>query len=110
MKLFTKAIEAKLLKNGEKGDVDLEPVVKVFTPDANATWLLASIDPENPDLAFGLCDLGLGFPELGYVSLSELRSIRGRFGLPVERDRFFKANKKLSEYASEAESKGAIIV
>ena len=29
-------------------------------------------------------------PELGYFRLSELQSIRGRLGLPVERDRFFK--------------------
>jgi hypothetical protein len=29
------------------------------------------------------------FPELGYFSLSELQSIRGAFGLPVERDMYF---------------------
>ena len=27
--------------------------------------------------------------ELGYFSLSELKGIRGKYGLPVERDRFF---------------------
>ena len=31
---------------------------------------------------FGLCDLG--FPELGYVSLSEMQGVRGPFGLGVE--------------------------
>ena len=50
------------------------PVVKLFTPDASATWLLTELDPADPDLAFGLCDLGLGCPELGYVRLSELES------------------------------------
>ena len=39
--------------------------MKLFTPDANATWLLTELDPVEPDRAFGLCDLGLGYPELG---------------------------------------------
>jgi len=30
------------------------PVVRLFTPDGNATWLLASLDPECPDVAEGL--------------------------------------------------------
>jgi len=71
-------------------------VVKLFTPDANATWLLTEIDPNNPDIAFGLCDLGLGFPELGFVSLSEIRNLRGPLGLSVERDTFFSESRTLS--------------
>jgi hypothetical protein len=67
------------------------PVVKLFTPDANATWLLVELDPEDPDLAYGLCDPGLGEPELGYVRLSELESLRGVLRLPVEQDREFEA-------------------
>ena len=70
MQLLTKDIERKLLKNGEAQkkaealgrSIDFFPVVKLFTPDAGATWLLTEIDPEDPDIAFGLCDLGLGFP------------------------------------------------
>ena len=31
---------------------------------------------------FGLCDLGMGFPELGYVSLDEIRTVW------VERDEY----------------------
>ena len=38
-------------------------------------------------LAFGLCDLGLGEPELGYVTLHELAAARGPLGLPLERVR-----------------------
>ncbi|WP_439331030.1 DUF2958 domain-containing protein [Mesorhizobium carmichaelinearum] len=34
-------------------------MVKLFTRDAGATWLLTEIDPDDPDHAFGLCDLGL---------------------------------------------------
>ncbi|WOS42952.1 DUF2958 domain-containing protein [Xanthomonas rydalmerensis] len=29
----------------------------------------------------------MGFPELGWVSLQELSTVRGRLRLPIERDR-----------------------
>jgi hypothetical protein len=58
---------------------------------------------------FGLCDLGLGEPELGYVSLSELAALRGRFGLPVEVDRHFLSRKPLSEYAADARVLGRVV-
>jgi hypothetical protein len=55
---------------GAKGEaLDPRPVVKLFTPGAGAAWLLTELDPDDPDIAFGLCDLGLGFPELGSVRL-----------------------------------------
>jgi Protein of unknown function (DUF2958) len=96
-----------LLANGRKSAAGEDgsqhyPVVKLFTPDANATWLLTEIDPEEPDIAFGLCDLGAGFPELGNVSLAEIATLRGCLGLPVERDRHFTATKTLGDYALEA--------
>jgi len=93
---------------GTSREVDFPPVVKLFTPDANATWLLSELDPDDPDLAFGLCDLGLGSPELGYVRLSELASVRGRFGLPVERDLYFVPDKTLQAYSDDARQAGAI--
>jgi hypothetical protein len=117
MKLLTKALREQLLKNGraqrraEARDqsIDFEPVVKLFTPDAGATWLLTELLPHEPDIAFGLCDLGLGFPELGYVSLSELEELLGPLGLPVERDLHFHAKKTLSAYAKEAHAEGRIV-
>ena len=116
MKLFTKDIYQRLIRNGQqqqqaedKGhSIDFAPVVKLFTPDANCTWLLTEIDPDVPDLAFGLCDLGMGFPELGSVSISELESVHGALGLPVERDKFFSADHPLSVYADAARSTGGI--
>ena len=105
MQLITKEQTAALLANGAqnaKEDIDPYPVVKLFTPDAQATWLLTELDPTDPDLAFGLCDLGLGCPELGYVRLSELQTVRGRMGLPVERDLWFTAAGPLSAYAAAA--------
>lgn len=106
-----------MLRNGRtNGDhvlarentLDFPPVVKLFTPDAACTWLLSELDPDDPDIAFGLCDLGMGFPELGSVRISELEQIRGRFGLPVERDRHFSADYPLSVYSRAARLNQAI--
>lgn len=115
MKLITEEQRRQLLANGraskaanERDDDDYPdhpPVVKLFTPDAQATWLISEMDPYaegDEDLLFGLCDLGMGFPELGYVRLSELTAVRGRLGLPIERDRFFVAAHPISVYADEA--------
>lgn len=111
MKLFTKEQLAKLLHNGSPANrgKDHKPVVKLFTPDAGCTWLLTEIDPEETDLAFGLCDLGLGYPELGYVSITELTSVRGRFGLPVERDLHFEGKYPISVFAKAAHRKERIV-
>ncbi|VTU31948.1 hypothetical protein H4CHR_02911 [Variovorax sp. PBS-H4] len=112
MNLWTPEQLAAMVANNAESrsndNCDHYPVVKLFTPDAGATWLLTEIDEEE-DLAFGLCDLGLGYPELGYVSISELRELRGRLGMPIERDISFVAKKPLSEYAKEAIRAGVIV-
>lgn len=85
------------------------PVVKLFMPDGAATWLIATMDREDPDILWGLCDLGLGFPELGSVRLSEILSVRGALELPVERDQHFKADKSIYDYAEAALQAGRIV-
>lgn len=111
--LITKAQRERLLENGRRTaegiDHDPKPVVKLFTPFANATWLLTELDVEIPDLAFGLCDLGMGFPELGNVMLSEIASLRGPAGLRVERDRHWRPDGTLSQYADAAHAAGRIV-
>jgi hypothetical protein len=98
MQLITPAQRQKLLENGraqlaaiDRQDqcLDFEPVVKLFTPDGHATWLLTELNPDFDHLAFGLCDLGLGEPELGYVRLQDIEGLRGQLGLIVERDLYF---------------------
>ena len=87
MMLLTKAIKASLPAIGgtEEAGLDAPARVKFFTPDAGWTWYAAEFD--GTDLFFGLA---VGFePELGYFSLAELRQVRGKLGLPVERDRWF---------------------
>ena len=51
MELITKPQMEQLKENGRKPGEDYPPVVKIFTPDAGATWLLQSVDPEDQDLA-----------------------------------------------------------
>lgn len=54
-------------------------VVKLFCPWGAATHgSLPNWTDE--DTAFGLCDLGVGCPELGYVSLRELEQLTGPGG------------------------------
>jgi len=118
MKLLTNEQIHRLARNGranaeridDDGDThDFEPVVKLFMPDGAATWLLTETDPDDPDIAFGLCDLGMGCPELGSVRISELESVRGRLGLPIERDRHFSPTSRLSGYAAKALAAGRIV-
>lgn len=110
--LLTQELRDQLLQNGAKTaageECDFKPIVKLFMPDGDATWLISEIDTEDPDLAFGLCDLGLGYPELGYVRLSDLAMLRGRMGLPIERDLHFQAERTIAEYARLAAAEGRI--
>jgi len=116
MTLFTKGQYEQLIANCQAqiahndaghSDIDFKPVVKLFTPDAQCTWLLTELGLD--DIAFGLCDLGMGSQELGYVCMCELRELRGPLGLPIERDLHFDADKTLSAYATEAREHGRIV-
>ena len=114
MKLLTKSIRTKLEANAaisEKAHlfpevhINHQPVVKIFNPAGAATWLLTEIDG---DIAFGLCDLGMGSPELGSVSISELESIKGPLNIGLERDKYFTASMGLNGYVSAAREAGSI--
>ena len=85
------------------------PVVRLFTPDAHATWLLTSLDPVDGDTAYGLIDLGISLPELGTVKLSDLASIVGPRQQPVMRDLYFQAVHPLSEYLRLAQENGSVV-
>ena len=91
---------------GTRNERDFEPVCKLFLPWTSGTWLLTELDDEY--IAFGLADLGMGEPELGYISLDEIYDIVGPGGLRVERDIHWKATKPLSAYASESRQLGRI--
>ena len=117
MKLLSKAHFEQLLHNGRRqaavrgtpDELDFKPVVKLFNPCGAGTWLLTELEPDEPDIAWGLCDLGMGTPEFGTVSLSELGSYRSRIGLGIERDLYFKAMAPISAYIDAAFKAGHIV-
>lgn len=100
--LITKEILKKLppiYTNEEKADEEIKVPLKLFNPCGRGTWYITEYDPEQ-DLGFGLCDLGE--PEMGYVSIAELRSVRLRFGLTIERDAHWNPNTTLAQVKSGA--------
>lgn len=86
MKLLTQenrcALPPLYATENEKDPVAL---VKFFDPCGSWSWYATEFDGE--DLFFGLVDGGV--KELGYFRLSELASVRGPFGIGIERDRWF---------------------
>lgn len=105
-KLLTKEIERKLLSNKFE-DPKNKPYLKLFNPCGPATWLLSEYYPDEK-IFFGICDLGFGSPELGYVSLEEIESVNLPFGMKIERDAYYEPEKTLKEYFSEYKAQGFI--
>lgn len=107
-RLIPAELREKMIENARdmlKGrQEDHPPVVKLFSIVGSATWLLSELNPMEPTVAFGLCDLGMGSPELGYVSLEELEGIQHPT-LPIPmivRDEHFEAEYLMSVYAEAA--------
>lgn len=118
MMLITQEIRRQLLANNlatiaahkeGNSEPDHVPVVKLFVPWGAGTWLLTELDSEDNDRLFGLCDLGMQCPELGYVSLSEMQETRGPGGLTIERDIHWSGKYPLSHYAQVAHTRGRIV-
>jgi hypothetical protein len=87
VKLLTQELKRKLpplYSTDGEGDEAIAQV-KFFIPDSNWTWYVTEFDGD--DTFFGLVD-GT-FLEKGYFTLSELESVRGPWGLKVERDLHF---------------------
>jgi hypothetical protein len=93
MKLLTQELLQKFPKLKEtEMEENPEIIAKFFAPWTNWTWYATEFDGE--DLFFGLVD---GFEkELGYFRLSELKAIKGPFGLRIERDLHFE-DKRLND-------------
>jgi len=93
MKIITKAIEAAFAKQGDtskKSMKDIKIVLKLFNPTGAETWYLY----EKLDDDIYWCFANLGDPEMsecGTVSMQELMSFRGTFGLGIERDMYFES-------------------
>jgi len=92
----------------ELSEDELIVIVKFFTPDANWTWyaVSASKDEESGDVQFFGFVNGLE-AELGYFWLSELESVRGPLGLPIERDLYW-SPKTLAQVMQEVRSERVV--
>lgn len=94
MKLITKKIENELAKyplysQDSKGN-EAVAICKFFLQ--GFTWYVLEAQKNGNDYEFfGIVD-GLD-KEYGYFTLSQLQSLRGRWGLTVERDMYFKPTK-----------------
>ena len=96
MKLLTKEIEERFKKIGSQENIeDPQIIVKFFDPTGSWTWYATEYDQDTKTF-FGLVD---GHDkELGYFSLEELESVKGSFGLGIERDRYFGFDNKISSF------------
>lgn len=116
MLLITKTQRTKMIQNAKatreavqagNPEPDHAPVLKLF--HGGATWLFAEGELERENFRmFGLADLGLGNPELGYAKLEDMAEAFRRTGKTLERDMYFKATHPLSVYARAAKTKRRI--
>ena len=72
MDLLTPELRERLLANGRNRQDSHVLVLRWFNPAGAGTWLVSELDPEDPDVAHRLADLGMGCPEVGSVRVSEL--------------------------------------
>ena len=110
--LFPATQWERLVLNGRASadkEQDHQPVVRVVTANLapQDVWVLSEVTPNDPDIGFGLCDLGQGFPELGYVSLDEVISTCNARGIRLLCDPSFQPNVPVSQVAEEARVRGS---
>jgi len=90
MKLMTKELEKKFAKIGsQEKNADPTVVVKFFNPCGAGTWYATEYDSKDK-IFFGYVSIfGDHCDEWGSFSLDELESVKGPFGLGIERDLYF---------------------
>lgn len=102
--LFTPNTETKLQENflkifkGEKTDMDVKAIIKIFHPYSNFRWYIISQDPEDKDYLWTLVKNG-NVVEFGSVLKSDLVGLEVR-GLKCERDLSFKPQNVKALYQS----------
>ncbi|NQU63597.1 MAG: DUF2958 domain-containing protein [SAR324 cluster bacterium] len=69
-------------------------IAKLFDPCGSASWYLTEYDPVEK-IAFGFV-VGMQVDELGYISLTEIESVKGPLGIGIEQELYF-VQKPLSE-------------
>lgn len=101
MKFLTKAISAQLPALGTTSEASPDTIrvpLKIFNPSGAQTWYVTEYDPTSGQ---AFCYVtGMHEDEFGYVDLGELATIRGRFGLGMERDRLWDGEVTLADVMS----------
>ena len=90
MQLLTKELEARFAKVGSQAEME-DPIAicKFFNPVGRGYWFATEYDPKEK-IFYGYVSLfGDYNDEWGSFSLEELESIKGKFGLGIERDLHF---------------------
>lgn len=103
MKLTTKTLLRTIPKlySSDMMGRDKRVHFKIFDPCGSGTWYIIEGEPEENDFRFFCLVTGLCEDELGYVMLSELESVRGKLGIGLERDLWFKSGTRLDAVAPE---------
>lgn len=100
MMLLTKEIKKAFRKQGDTSNMDpkdIKIICKFFNPSGVGTWYCYEFN-EKDGIFWCFADLGIsGCAECGTVALSELESIKGTFGLGIERDLYFGEEHTLAE-------------
>jgi len=98
MELINKGILKRFEKIGsQENETDPIVVVKFFNPVGIGRWYATEYNPEEK-VFFGYVSLFEDHnDEWGYFSLEELQSIKGQFGLGIERD-LHCGEQKISEF------------
>ena len=96
-------------KHCHKQGHDPQPVAHLYLPGSNHQWLLTELHTHD-DVAFGLCDLGAGFPELGYVDLREVLAATASVNAELRCNLAFRPVAPLSEYAEQARRAQRIVL
>jgi hypothetical protein len=91
MKLMTKTLEKRFARVGSQADVkDPLIIAKFFNPTGAGTWYATEYDSQTR-IFFGYVSIfGDWNDEWGSFSLDELESYKGKLGLGIERDLYFK--------------------
>lgn len=101
MKLMTKELENKFQKypigSQDGKGMEAHVVAKFFNPMGAGTWLITEGEQQKDGdwLFFGYCHITCW--EWGYVTLSQLQSVRLPFGLGIERDMYLQKDAKVGD-------------
>lgn len=90
MESMTQKLEQRFAEVGSQENVK-DPIViaKFFNPCGQGTWLATEYSPKTK-IFFGYVSIfGDYNDEWGSFSLEELESVKGQFGLGIERDLYF---------------------